>query len=486
MSTALDAPSAQAVETHTAWVFLAGDRVYKVKKPVNLGFLDFRAPDARARACAEEVTLNRRLSPDVYLGVAEVRGPDGVEHAVVMRRLPDALRLGNLLRTRTDLAGEIDAIAALLSRFHADAAVPGDASRLGGAAALRQHWDEGLDLLARSGIVPPANIDESRSLVHSYLAGRQGLLRSRAAAGRVRDGHGDLLTDDIFCLPDGPRILDCLEFDRSLRVCDVLADIAFLAMDLEHRGAVAYAQRLVSRYAVLAGDQWPVSLEHHYIAYRAHIRAKVAAIRAGQAGGEEATRAATEARSLASLAFRHLREGRVRLLVVGGLPGTGKSTVAKAIAAGNGWPVLSSDVVRKRLAGLAARVPAGAAYGEGIYSSSWSDAAYAELFERALDHLEMGQSVVLEASFTDPVQRQRASELARCTETELVEVSLVAPETVAAARIGSRRRGESESDATIDVHDRMAAQARPWPTAHQVRTDTALEKTVAEVAGLIR
>jgi aminoglycoside phosphotransferase family enzyme/predicted kinase len=477
---------ARALETHTAWLFFAGDRVYKVKKPVHLGFLDFRSVEARARACADEVALNRRLSPDVYLGVAEIRGPDGCEHAVVMRRMPDELRLGHLLRTRTDLAAEVDQIASLLARFHSDAQIPDDAANLGSARLLRARWDDGLDLLERTGVVPSADVQETRRLAHRYLAGRQGLLRARVTAGRVRDGHGDLLTDDIFCLPEGPRILDCLEFDRELRIGDTLADVTFLAMDLEHQGAPAYAQRLLDRYAALSNDRWPRSLEHHYVAHRAHIRAKVSAIRAGQTTGEESARAAAESRKLTSLGLRHLQVGRVRMLVIGGLPGAGKSTVATAVAGRTGWPVLSSDIVRKQLAGLPALVPAGADFRNGIYTSGWSEAAYAEMFEQASRHLEMGESVILDASFTDPLQRQEAAALARRTSTDLVEVSLLTLDVTAEARIATRRPGETTSDATIDVRRRLAEYAEPWPSAHGVRSDTALEETVAQVAELLR
>jgi hypothetical protein len=221
--------------------------------------------------------------------------------------------------------------------------------------------------------------DAVERLAHRYLDGRSRLFERRIAEGHIRDGHGDLLADDVFCLDDGPRILDCLEFDDRLRYGDVLLDVAFLAMDLECLGAPDLARRFLDWYTEFSGRPFPASLASHYVAYRAHVRAKVACLRHDQ-GVEDA---ADEARCLLDLAHRHLEEAAVRLVLVGGLPGTGKSTLARGLADARGWAVLRSDEVRKELTGLPAAVPASSAWGEGLYRPEMTAATYAELLRRA-------------------------------------------------------------------------------------------------------
>lgn len=473
-----DQAPARLVETHSAILVFVGDLVAKMKKPVDLGFLDFRNRDARLDACREEVALNRRLAPDVYLGVADVIGPDGTlaDHLVMMRRLPDSARLSTLVSGDAPLADEIGRLAHQLAAFHSRCGIPTDALAIAGPDGLRDLWLSSLDPMRvyAPDVLDPDLLEQVRTDALTYLAGRHDLLRQRVRDGRIREGHGDLLAEDIFCLPDGPRILDCLEFDRRLRACDVLADRAFLAMDLERLGAPELARKLMSEYAELAGDSPPDSLQEHYIAYRAVVRAKVACVRVGQ--GDAA--AAGEARGLLDLAARHLDRGRVRLVAVGGLPGTGKSTLAQRIGHELGAAVLSSDILRKEIAGLSRDDDAASPIGGGIYRASTTHLLYAELIRRAAALLRQGVSVVIDASWSDPEWRASLGDLGDSCVAELTALQCTTPAPVARERLAGRQRPAHGSDATVDVHAHMARSWVDWPEAHQIDTTMSARRSI--------
>ncbi|MFE0201601.1 AAA family ATPase, partial [[Kitasatospora] papulosa] len=344
----------------TAVVVFVGDRAYKAKKPVDMGFLDFSSASARQRACAREVELNRRFSPDVYEGVGDFRGPGCLtpEPVVVMRRMPDSRRLSHLVAVGAPVTQQVRQVARLLATCHARSSRSTDISRDGTRDALLARWESSFAQVREKGegIAPMHSLEETEGRVRRYLAGREGLFDRRIRESRVVDGHGDLLAEDVFCLDDGPRLLDCLEFDDTLRHVDGLDDAAFLAMDLERLGAPDAAAYFLSCYSEYAGDPAPTSLWHHYVAYRAFVREKVAVIRAGQGAPE----ARSQAARLAGITVGHLRTSAVRMIMVGGLPGTGKSTLSAALADRLGLTLLSSDRVRKQLSGRPPDAPAGA------------------------------------------------------------------------------------------------------------------------------
>ncbi|MFC0038633.1 AAA family ATPase [Actinomadura rayongensis] len=442
---------AEVRETHTAVVFFVGDRAYKLKKPVDLGFVDFRDRADRERACHDEVRLNRRFAPDVYLGVADVTGPDGeiCDHLLVMRRLPAERRLAALVRAGEPVDDALRATAKLLASWHARAPRGPEIAADGGRDALRARWEQGF---AQVGLDGQNEIEER---VRRYLAGRADLFAARA--DRIVDGHGDLLADDIFVLDDGPRVLDCLEFDPKLRHLDGLDDAAFLAMDLERLGAPEKAQQFVGWYAEFAADPAPTSLLHHYVAYRAFVRAKVACLRAAQGAPDPG------ANALADLARRHLEAGAVTLVLVGGLPGTGKTTLADGLAAELGATVLASDRVRKELAGLAPETSAATPYGTGLYTPESTRRTYAELAGRAARLLRHGETVVLDASWTSAEHRALAAETAKQAHADVVAIECRAPADVREGRLRDRRPGASDADR--DIARRMEARADPWPEA---------------------
>jgi aminoglycoside phosphotransferase family enzyme/predicted kinase len=466
-----DDPFVDHHTTHSGAVFLLGDRAYKLKRPVRLPFLDFSTRQAREEACVRELVLNRRLTPDVYLGLGALRGPDGEEEPlVVMRRLPEHTRLAALVRRGDDLRPHLTALARQLAVFHGGAARDARIAAAGTRDALRRRWTDNLREVADDlGSLDGAVVAEIERLALRFLDGRDALLETRVHDGRVVDGHGDLLAEDIFCLDDGPRVLDCLDFDARLRHLDQLDDVCCLVMDLNRLGAADAADHLLAAYLELTGDHAPPSLVDHYVAYRAFVRAKVGRVPAAAGGRPDAERHAR-------LALDRLRTGAVRLVLVGGAPGTGKTTVAGGVADRLGYVVLSSDRVRKELAGLDPARPAPSAVGEGIYTAEWTFRTYDELLRRADLLLAHGESVVLDATWHDEQERAQARSLADRALADVVELACVVDPVEAERRIGTRATGTSDADAA--VARRVRSTTDPWPGAVPVDTS----RPVAECA----
>ncbi|WP_231995394.1 AAA family ATPase [Mycobacterium sp. 1274756.6] len=466
----------QIHETHSGIVVLVGDRAYKAKKPVTTEFLDFSTVDKRERVCAREVELNRRLSPSSYLGVAHLSGPDGgpAEPVIVMRRHPDSARLAAIVSAGEPADDLLDAIAGALAGFH-DSAERGPAiDRQGTVAAVRARWHANLsELDPFSGeVVAPELLAEIAALADRYLDGRTTLFERRIADGRIVDGHGDLLTDDIFCLPDGIEILDCLEFDDTLRHVDVIDDIAFLAMDLEFLGRRDLSDVLLQRYRSHSGDRSPQSLAGFYVAYRALVRAKTDCVRFGQshAGSRSAAHAHLE------IAAARLRAATVRLTLVGGGPGTGKTTLARLLADRVGARVISTDEVRKDLVGQGRIAGAAGARDAGLYEQGQVAAVYDEMLRQARGLLSAGVAVILDGTWRDPAQRDRARRLSAESHAALIELHCVAAADVAAQRVAGRQ-SDHPSDATAELARQLAVD--DWADAHRIDTGGRVEDAVA-------
>lgn len=467
-------------ETHSAVVFFTGDRAYKLKKPVDLGFLDFSTPQAREAACHRETELNRRFAPDVYLGVAEVRDPAGqtCDHMVVMRRLPASRRLAALVWSGSPVEEPVRRVARILATQHACAPRNPEIDSQGSRDALWQRWKSNFAQIRQlpADLVDASAIDEAEHLADRFLAERDPLFAARVQAARIVDGHGDLLADDIFCLDDGPRILDCLDFDDRLRWVDGLDDAAFLAMDLERLGAPRLAEQFMGWYAEYSGDPAPTSLRHHYAAYRSLVRAKVDVLRAIQGDPE----AAAVARQLLGMTLKHLRAAAVTLVMIGGLPGTGKSALSAAVAGRLGFTVLSSDEIRKELAGISPEEHPPAAYGTGLYSRAWTSRTYREMLNRASALLRLGESVILDASWISAECRAQAAAAAEDTAANLVQLHCMAPLAVTTQRIENRT---GTSDADPDIAARMAADQESWTDAISIDTASGTLTTAAGEPG---
>lgn len=460
-STPVNVPGDETVETHISTIYFDGDRAYKVKKPLKTPFLDFSTRALRRRACELEVRLNQRLAADVYLGVDDVVLPDGsIEPAVVMRRMPARRRLAHLVTTGQDVRAELRSVARTMAIFHLRARTGPDVVRAALPDAVRAKWVA--NIVEMQAFVPSvfkrSELDRLSEYALAYLAGRSELFASRVREGRIRDGHGDLLADDIFLLDDGPRILDCLEFDDTLRSTDVLEDVASLAMDLERLGRRDLATAFLADHAEFLGDRYPQSLADFYIAYRFVVRAKVAAIRWAQ----RAEGRPSEARGLLRSALQQLEQATVRLVLVGGLPGSGKSTLAAALADRHGWWVLRSDEVRRELCGGELE-PAG--YEQGRYATVVTDRIYTELLRRSEMMLALGETVLLDASWSSRARREQAARVAARASAQLVEIELAVPFDEASDRLRRRAGTEDPSEATPEVLAHMAADAEPWTSA---------------------
>jgi aminoglycoside phosphotransferase family enzyme/predicted kinase len=469
-------------ETHVSILVFLGDRVLKLHKPLRFDFADFSTPSARAEDCRREVELNRRLAPDVYLGVAEVTMEGKtLEHCVVMRRMPAESSLAQLVSSEPEFVWDpkLRTVADTLVRFHTGADRSDVISNVASIERVTGQFEANVTATARfvGTVLESSAHDKVVRGVRRYLAGRGPLFSARIAAGQICDGHGDLQASDIYCLDDGPRILDCLEFDDELRYGDVAADVAFLAMDLERLGAPSAAERFVWHYEESAGAQLPSSLLHLYVALRAYVRVKVACLRHEQ--GDPL--AAPEAAKLLALAQTHLERARVRLVLVGGLPGSGKSTLASALGAALDAIVLRTDEIRQHLSPPEARGLAAPAFRSGRYTRERTQEVYDVMIDDARVQLGLGRSAVLDASWIDSSHRDQARSLADECGADAIELCCTAPADVTEQRITKRlQNGTDPSEATVEVARAMARIEAPWTSSTVIDTARDPELVVAE------
>lgn len=476
----------ELIETHVSWVFLAGDRVVKIKRPVVYPFVDFRDLASRHRSCQDEVRLNRRLTDGVYLDVVPIVqtadgvrvGGDGapVEWGTLMRRLPASGMLDAILRAGSappDLGARL---ASRLVPFHRDRCPPCGV-RPEAAAAATQVVTENLAELApfAPAFRGPEQFAMIAAAMRRFIAEQDALLARRAAEGWLREGHGDLRCEHICLEPDGAvQIFDCVEFNRNLRCADVASDLAFLLMDLTRLGAADATGELRAAYDS-AGLDLPEALLRFYWAHRALVRAKVACLKL-TATHEERTALAVKAADYVDLATAACLTVRPALIVMTGLSGTGKSTVAGRVARALGAALFASDVVRKKVAGVEGAAPA--AWREGIYRPELTAATYDQLFALAGAELAAGRPAVLDAAFLTPEQRAGAAALAAQHAVPLVLIETVCAEATVAERLAARgAAGTSPSDATLATYrqQRAALDAAPPPTpagALPVQVDT--------------
>ena len=494
----------ELIETHVSLVFLRETEVLKVKKPLDLGFLDFRTLEQRRQACEAEVQLNRRLAPDVYLGVVPIRrradgfhhlGSEGdiVDYGVRMRRLSDERR-ADVLLARGEIDGEvIDRIAKTIARFHAEARTDAYVASFGAPEVVETSVRE--------------NFEQTRGVVHRYLEPSQaqaiedhqlGFLRDKASVfrrriekGRVREGHGDLRLEHIYLGDDGSLlVIDCIEFNERFRYADVAADLAFLAMDLDFHGRRDLAERLLASYARESGDYDLYEVIDFYWGYRAYVRAKVSTFLADDEGAapEVRERASDHARRYFELALAIARPKPSTPIVIamGGVLASGKSTVASQLGARASIPVVEADRTRKELLGVSPWQPVHEAAWQGAYSPSRTAEVYDEILRRAGVVLDSGRTVILDASFRSRAMRQKARELARARGLPFFFVECRAPHEVCRERLRQREREGSISDGRLAIFDDFVKSWEPVvelsPSEHIVLdTSGSLEASVREL-----
>ena len=488
-------------ETHISTVFFSADRAFKLLKPVETSFLDLSTAERRLQAIDDELRLNRRLAPDVYLGTADVvEGGAVVDRLLVMRRLPAERRLSTLAASGADVSDCLRSVARQVAAFHAAQSPAPDGAEVASRDAVAANWAGNFgDLRALRGtVIEAAEYDRVEHLAHRFLDHRAALFEARIDGGLVRDGHGDLTAQDVFCLDDGPRILDCLAFDRRLRVADVLADVAFLAMDLDRLAGTPALDQFLRFYAEFSNEHHPPALAHHYVAYRAHVRAKVAAIRLHQStrrygypdgGGLGAGPVADQAHDVVEyhrLCLRHLEQARIRLILVGGTPGSGKSTLANALTDPFQALVLGTDELRKELAGLGRTERDLSPVDGGIYGADSTEATYRALLDRAGKVLDQGRSVILDASWRDAGHRQLARRLAEIKGADLLELECQVDAETARLRLIERAVvGLDASDARPELLAELRRRHQSWPEAIPVDTSASVARVVADAVAAI-
>jgi aminoglycoside phosphotransferase family enzyme/predicted kinase len=485
-------------ETHISWVFRAGGLAYKVKKPVVLPFLDYGTARRRGEMCKEEVLLNRRLAPRLYrrvvaivprgegFALADADDPEAVDYAVEMEVVDEERSLEALHDAGVLSASDVEAIGHLLARFHQEARV------VRGPEAMRIYLEPVTEILgtlreAGEGIVDQARVRAAIEFTDAFLVRHRAELERRAAAGRIRDGHGDLRAEHaIVPLGTDPYVYDCIEFDPRLREIDVACDLAFLVMDLERLGRPECARDLVVTYRWAGGDPGDDDLIAFFAAYRAWVRAVVACERAAELGEDPDARAASEdeARALVDLGHRFAWRARgPSLIVVCGLAASGKTTLTERLAAISGRPHVSSDLVRKERAGLAPTDRADAAF----YTNEARAEIYRDLGRRAAERLRHQERAIVDATFHREAERFAFEEGlgdALCVPTV---VECKAPPAVLLRRAEAREEAErSASDAgpavvlqQIGEHDPLEGR---W-ARHRLPlcTDIPLDLQVAEV-----
>ena len=479
------------IETHISWLLLAGDFVYKFKKPLKLDFLDFSTPALRRAACEEELRINRRTAPALYLGLVALSGPAGclqlqsaeaapagAEPAVRMRRFAQEALLSHLLEQQRLLPSHIDALAQQVAQFHASAAVATPQQGWGTAQAAVAPVQD--CLAALQPLVAQAVPDMGPALRQlAQWCASQGtalapVFLQRLQSGRVRECHGDLHLANLVLIDGQPQLFDAIEFNPALRWIDCVADIAFLAMDLEARGRADLAWRFLNAWLEHTGDYAGLQVLLYYRVYRALVRARVAGLRLaqveGDVGGDKRAASLREVRRYLALALRFTEPRTVELWLAHGFSGAGKSTQSQALIAERGVVRVRADVERKRLFGLAPQASSAAVRG-GIYTAAASQRTHEALAQAARWALGAGHTVLVDATFLNPAMRQRFMALATQAQVPCRILSFEAPLAVLRERVRSRQlAGGDASEASVQVLESQWAAAQPPSPAEEALT----------------
>lgn len=488
----------RVLETHISWVLLTGEFAYKLKRPLALGFLDFSTLELRRRACEEELRLNRRLAPDLYLDVVPVSGtPEAprlgdpaapIEYAVRMREFPQEALLDAML-ARGELTPEMtEATARRVAAFHL-ALLPAPESSLYGTPALvRAYMEQNFGQLDPLVHEPAVGALENRlrRWSEAEFARCEPLIAARRREGRVREGHGDLHLGNIAWISGAPVPFDCIEFNAELRWNDVMSEVAFVVMDLVDRRRADLGWRFLNAWLEATGDYSGLGVLRFFLVYRALVRAKVSAIRAAQDDLDSADRPRLTAQVLEylELADGLAHGGRAALAITTGVTGSGKSALAAELAAELGAIRVRSDVERKRLGGLAALDRSGSPPGGGLYTPAMSQRTYERLAALAAAALAERYAVIVDATFLGRARRAAFRALAAQAGAPFAILAVQAPETVLRQRVTARAAaGTDPSEADVAVLERQLAAAEPLADDERTAALTLDTAAGADVAG---
>lgn len=450
-------------DTHISKVFLTGDYVYKIKKSVELGFLDFSDLEKRRYFCWQEVVLNRRLTCDIYLDVVPIMWKDGnfsfgktgeiVEYAVKMKQLSYHLSMLHMVRRKKIKHSHIRDLAEILAVFHKKAKSGKDIDHFGSWETVKKNCEENFFQTAEFcgkfldermyGIICGAT--------RSFMKRHKELFERRVASGKIRDCHGDLRTGHIY-FADEIQILDCIEFNDRFRYSDITADLAFLAMDLDFERAEKTAHELLTQYVDISKDLDIFVLLNFYKCYRAFVRCKVNCFRLDttKLGRFEREKLLRETHKYLELAYIYaVRFTRPTLWIVCGMPGSGKSTIAKNLSNEMDIDIIRSDEVRKQLFNICGGQTVDAPFEQGIYSKGSSALTYGKLYLEAQDNLEKGKSIIIDASFSRRHQREEIIRLAGDLDANIVFVECRASMGILKKRLSAREKRPGISDARV-------------------------------------
>ncbi len=474
-------------ETHISHVFLAGDLVYKIKKAVRYPFLDYSTLAKRRHFLEEELRLNRRLAPSVYLAVMPITCDssgwrlggwiDPCEYTLIMRRLPE----DRILRALLD-SGQVDAqmmrrLAEVLAEFHLKAERVSGSESAGHGEEVEREWNENLSELrtAALGFTTPQGLKVLEDFGARFIASQRDLLQRRAREGWIRDVHGDLHCEHVCFAPEGIQIYDCIEFSAKLRRCDLASEIAFLLMDLNVRGAGSLRAPFLNRYLELVNDPELPLLLPFYECYRALVRAKVEALRPDTAR----VRAPRYFQYAVELTWQPRKPF---LILVSGLTGSGKSTLSRELAKRLQIPVINSDAVRKQLAGETGRKMD--AFGAGMYSHAMTEKTYARMADLAREQVLSGAGAIIDATFGTKANRQKFLKLVEQLNIPLLLIHCFASDETTRKRLAQRlAEGTDISDGRWEIYQRQKETYEPMeeiPPACRLELDT--ERSIDDLA----
>jgi aminoglycoside phosphotransferase family enzyme/gluconate kinase len=486
------------IETHISWVFLAGEFAYKVKKPLNLGFLDFSTLEKRYYYCGEELRLNREFSPHIYLALTPIGGrpqaplinsEPALEYAVKMRRFPQECQLDRMLASGQLQTCHIIAFATAMASLHQHASPASANTAYGGPDAVISPVLENFRQIRP--LIEGSDREEQLAALEQWSRATcealKPVISRRKREGFTRACHGDLHLANMAWLDDQPLLFDCIEFNESLRWIDVVNDIAFLVMDLDDREQTAFGWSFLNRYVQETGDYHGLALLNFYKTYRAMVRAKVTCLRLTQGHLGEIERNQVESlfQSYLGLAERYTHDHAVPLIVTHGLSGAGKSTFAAQLASQYGAIHLRSDIERKRLYGLAATDVSESPVDGGIYSAIAFKETYARLRELAAVLLRAGIPVIVDATFIKKQQRDLFRQLAEELQRPLFLLDFPLPEGELRCRVAQRINDVSE--ANLDVLEYQLAQQEPLTenelqTAFKVEPETVINTVIKQLS----
>lgn len=474
----------QIVETHISVVFIGQLHVLKVKKPVNLGFLDYTTLEKRLRACEAEVGLNRRLCADTYLGVKTISrkadsvslSPEGsvLDYGVWMRRLPSEGMLDHIVANGSVRKSIIESVSAKLSDFHSSAERGEGISNFGSIETISRNWKENFEQTAKYAgrtIDGPALFD-IQSWVESTLAERKALFQERIDSGRIRDGHGDVRCESVCVTDQGICIFDCIEFNDRFRYADVASEAAFLAMDLDIRGRPDLGYYFAECYQQDSGDIQLFDLLPFYKCYRAFVRGKVLSFRLDDRALSDAQKQSATIRARVYFDYAHrYAQGLTKpnLIMVSGLSGTGKTSLARAIASEFSVKVISADHVRKLIFGQ----DIAGEYGKDAYGPEANRRTYEAMLSSAGQILAAGNSVIVDATFRRCSDRLACRRLAESCGASFLTVVCELDFNTVRQRLEERKEaGESLSDATWEIYLKQRDEFDPLNDAERLQAVT--------------